>query len=192
MNQTQIKDPAMSCLLMQMARAANILTAEGQQELTERESIAEIVEGDGEPSYEFVTEVVEICSTIARLDLASLWEVVIFSWVVGCNEMDMNSIALHSPNRGVCSLAPIQRLSSSLGRGDETALTINGKRKGITRRDILKAMISSGVKERTLNLIVKALEAAKPRWAELIAESQITPEQRVALKDLIDRRLALL
>lgn len=139
-----------------------------------------------------VAEIVEHFSSIARLDVVTLFEQVIFCWVVGCRSTSLSSFALSRPNAGVCSLAPISELSVELATAtdkDEFALEINGKRRGIRRSDFEAAMKFMDLKDRIIRITIDKIVNAKEQWGEIIEKSTLSEEQKRAFTDQISDRL---
>ncbi len=195
---------------MKMAEAVAILVAPHQLVVTEDEvvqcvnrevvgeTICEITQTPDQECFdaecEFVAEVVEECSTIGRLDVINLWERVIFAWVVGDAEQGMLSFSLHEAHAGLFALAPISRLSPlSASHEVEIALSVNSKRRGLSRRDFVKgALESPSLKSRALNIIFNKFIGAVDKWREIIFDSELTEQTKREFFALVEARIEAL
>ncbi len=146
-----------------------------------------------EGQYEEVMELIEEYSSVNRIDVVTLWEQVVFAWICGNSDFNLKHIALYEPYKGICSLAPLKyATSTALSNSDllgTMALSINGKRSGVKRADIERAMRESGLKMRAINIIFKKFVAAKQTWFELIDSSPIDEELKDRYKKLLENQL---
>ncbi len=136
-------------------------------------------------SIEEVMEFVEEHSSVNRIDVINLWEHIVFAWICGNSDFNLEDIALYEPYVGICSLAPlgVVRMGDFNKPFDGAmALSVNGKRKGITRQDLEGAMRRTGLKGRAMNIIFKKFFSARERWFELVDASLLSDEQKVACK----------
>ncbi len=144
-------------------------------------------------SYEQISEIIDNHSTIAKLDVLNFWEQVAFAWVAGCNEMGHLNFAMYQPHRGIYSLTPAFDLvaTSILDNSptDELALSINRKRRNITRQDFEVAMKGSGIKDKMINSIFARFIAAQESWHSLIESSYIDSELKLRYREFIDRNI---
>ncbi len=201
--------PTLEALAMRLARVALILTrsstlvrsSDGELQFamakdSSVESLSDFVgslegcEFDG--SVEMIADVVDDFSSISRLDLVNLFEQVIFGWVVGCDSLSLGSFAFSRPNAGVCSLAAAFDFVPQLGSSGEFALTVNGKRKGIVRRDFEAAMRYMGLKDRIIRITIEKMINSKERWLEIIERAPLSEEQRSQFASIISCRIAAL
>ncbi len=208
-------------LTMKLAQAAHIVTAshslvslsDGSRRLAVRrvdidnegrqlpmEDVCQISELSFEEryegEYEQITEMIEECSSVNRIDLITLWEHVVFAWICGNSDFNLSQIALNEPYAGICSLAPL-RFATSVALYDPSkvgamALGVNGKRRGVGRADLEAAMRSTALKNRAINLIFKKFVASRDVWFELVDNSWLEPQQKADYKILLDRQLKIL
>ncbi len=176
--------PTLEILTTELAQAAMILTLSPTQREVERDTMRTIMEEDYHPdgSYEQIAQVVEQSSMIAKLDLLNFWEQLAFGWVVGCESMGYDDFALYAPHRGLYALSPIFSLCVSLSADDELPLSLNGKRRGVTRADFEVAMKRSGVRAKIINNLFARFVEALPKWCAIIEESQLSDVEKSQYK----------
>ncbi len=144
-------------------------------------------------SYEQIAEIIANNSTISRLDVLNFWEQVAFSWVSGCSSMGYLNFAMYQPNRGIYSLTPAFDLVStatlSEAGGDELALSVNRKRRGISYCDFEVAMKRSGLKEKIIKGLFARFASTYDLWCEMIDSSLIEEELKLRYKGYIKERI---
>lgn len=105
-------------------------------------------------SYEQITKLIQKYSSTPQLDLINFWEQVIFSWVTRNADMHLKNFSLYSPNKGYHTLTPsYDMLSTALVIPEDTkelALTLNGKKSKIRKKDFITAITSSDVQEKII------------------------------------------
>ena len=107
-------------------------------QLTERQT-----EYKYKSSYEQIAKVIAQYSYVPLLDLTDFYEQVFFSWLVGNNDMHLKNFSLYAP-KGKWLLTPAyDLLNVSMANPKDTeemALTLNGRKKRITKSDFVSAM----------------------------------------------------
>ena len=107
-------------------------------QLTERQT-----EYKYKSSYEQIAKVIAKYSYVPLLDLTDFYEQVFFSWLVGNNDMHLKNFSLYAP-KGKWFLTPAyDLLNVSMANPKDTeemALTLNGRKKRITKSDFVSAM----------------------------------------------------
>ncbi len=112
-------------------------------QLTERQT-----EYKYKSSYEQIAKVIAKYSYVPLLDLTDFYEQVFFSWLVGNNHMHLKNFSLYAP-KGKWLLTPAyDLLNVSMANPKDTeemALTLNGRKKRITKSDFVSAITLSGI-----------------------------------------------
>ena len=75
---------------------------------------------------------------------------------------------------------------------EELALTLNGKKRKLQRKDFEKAILASGVSEKVIDNIAKKFRKAIIKWLDLIDVSFLPEDMKRQYKKLILKRLMLL
>ena len=146
-------------------------------------------------SYEQIAKLIKKYSAVPQLDLVNYWEVVVFSWITGNSDMHLKNFSLYKTAMGY-SLTPAYDLLATLivmpEDTEELALTLNGKKRKLQRKDFEKAILASGVSEKVIDNIAKKFRKAIIKWLDLIDVSFLPEDMKRQYKKLILKRLMLL
>ena len=146
-------------------------------------------------SYENVAKLIRQFSSMSQLDLVNYWEVVVFSWVTGNSDMHLKNFSLLSRVPGLYTLAPAYDLLNVhllFDDPEELALTLDGRKRKITRQNFINAMSASGLEEKVIANIFQKFQKVQPRWNAFIDESFLPAEMREQFKAEIAQKLAVL
>lgn len=139
-------------------------------------------------SYERIAKIIKERSSAPLLDVVNFWEVVVFSWITGNADMHLKNFSLYKPS-SVYSLTPAYDLLSTAlvmpGDTEELALTLNGKKRKITRTDFEKAMAASGMDDKMIVNLFSKLAKAIPKWNEVIDSSFLPEDMKSAYQEKI-------
>ena len=94
-----------------------------------------------------------------------------FAWLSGNGDLHAKNVSMVQQPHGEWSIAPVYDIPSTVVYGDKTlALTLGGKRSGISRKHFLGWATGLGLTERAATQVVElALKAAGPLLADLDA-----------------------
>ena len=145
-------------------------------------------------SVEKVGKVVAEHSSNTLLDLLRLFEVVLFSYITGNNDMHLKNFSLILSGQD-WSLAPaydLLNVNLHLSEDtEETALTIGGKKRKLTKSDFINLGMSFRLTEKQiLNAFNRFIKEEKTMEQE-IKSSFLSPENQMKYIDLLEARLAL-
>jgi serine/threonine-protein kinase HipA len=147
-------------------------------------------------SYEQIAKAINKFSSAPKLDLVNFWELVTFSWITGNADMHLKNFSLYRLPTGDYTLTPAYDLLSTTlvmpEDSEEMALTLNGKKRKITKDDLVKAVTASGIDLKIIDNMAKKLVKAVPKWFDLIDNSFLPEDMKHKYKTLILRRLILL
>jgi serine/threonine-protein kinase HipA len=147
-------------------------------------------------SYEQIAKAIKKFSSAPKLDLVNFWELVTFSWITGNADMHLKNFSLYRLPTGDYTLTPAYDLLSTTlvmpEDSEEMALTLNGKKRKITKDDLVKAVTASGIDLKIIDNMAKKLVKAVPKWFDLIDNSFLPEDMKHKYKTLILRRLILL
>lgn len=145
-------------------------------------------------SYEQIAKLIVKYSAIPKLDLVNYWEQVYFCWLTGNADMHLKNFSLYSPEPHRFVLTPAyDMLSTALAMPEdkeELALTLNGKKAKITRKDFEKSMLTTGVEQKVIDNIFSKFEKLLPKWEKLIEMSFLNEEMKISYNDLVLRNLS--
>ncbi len=132
-----------------------------------------------EGSYEEVAETILKYSETPGFDVISLYEIVLFSFLTGNNNMHLKDFSLISEPAIGYHLSPAYNLvSTQVIRKDndrDLALTLNGKKDGLNLKDFLIAMLQAGITDKTIKNILGRFSLAIPKWHDFI-DTSFLPE----------------
>ncbi len=144
-------------------------------------------------SYEQIAKTILRYSSTPKLDAVNFWEQVLFSWLTGNADMHLKNFSLYSRNQGVYGLTPAYDLLSTAlvlpEDTEESALTLNGRKRKLRRNDFVQAMTASGMDEKVIDNLFKKFIKAIPKWNEWIDVSFLPDEMRGKYKALIAERI---
>ena len=146
-------------------------------------------------SYEQVAKLIKKYSAMPQLDLVNFWEVVIFSWITGNADMHLKNFSLYNTSLGHCLTPAYDLLSTAIVMPEdkeELALTLNGKKSRIVRRDFEKAILGSGISEKVVENIAKKFRKALIKWLDLIDQSFLPDDFKKQYKRLVIKHMVLL
>lgn len=143
-------------------------------------------------SYEQIAKLIKKYSATPQLDLVNFWEVVVFSWIVGNSDMHLKNFSLYKTPTGY-SLTPAYDLLSTAivmpEDKEELALTLNGKKAKLRRKDFEQSIMASGVSEKVLENIAKKFRKTLIEWLDLINDSFLPNDFKRQYKRLILKRM---
>jgi serine/threonine-protein kinase HipA len=145
-------------------------------------------------SHEQIAKAILKYSAQPGLDVVNYYEVVLFSFLTGNADMHLKNFSLISRQGIGPVLAPAYDLVSTAlvnpKDQEELALTLNARKKKITRRDFITAFNSSYLEPRQQENIFNKMEAVKSTWNEWIHNSFLTEEYREDLIRIINQRFS--
>ena len=146
-------------------------------------------------SYENVGKLILRYSSMPQLDLVNYWEVVVFSWLTGNSDMHLKNFSLFSRVPGLYTLAPAYDLLNVhllFDDPEELALTLDGRKRKVTRQNFVNAMRRTGLDDKVTSNIFAKFAKVQPRWEAFIDQSFLPEDLREAYKAEIARRMTVL
>ena len=185
----RMKDGSIGYLTKRVDRTVDgaKIAMEDMCQLTERQT-----EHKYRSSYEQIGKAIRKYSVNAQLDMVDFLEIVYFSWLTGNNDMHLKNFSLYElDNEPV--LAPAYDLLSAVicnpSDDEELALNLNGKKKRIIDADFKAAFKTCGVPEIVFDRIKKKYVSLLPKFEEMIQNSFLSEELKIAYINLIHKRL---
>ncbi len=149
-------------------------------------------------SYERCGKIIKTHSMNHGLDLAQLFFRVVFSFAVGNSDMHLKNFSLIETEEGsgvyVLSAA-YDMLSTNVvipSDKEELALTINGKKQNIRRKDFLVFADTIGIPERSAEKMIEKIVKLKDKYISMCRDSYMPEQMRANLENLIEQRIAVL
>ena len=164
------------------------LAMEDMCQLTER-----LTEDKYHGSYEQIAKAIQRHSVTPGLDVVNFFELVLFSFLTGNADMHLKNFSLlEQPGLGMVLSPAYDLVNTALvhpADEEEMALTLNGRKKKLTKQDFVAAMNSLKLEEKQQEMIFNKMAKAWPRWQELIDRSFMSVEFKEQYKSLLKERM---
>lgn len=149
-------------------------------------------------SYERCGKIVSKYSTRKGLDMTELFLRIVFSFAVGNSDMHLKNFSLietsEASSKYVLSAA-YDMLSTNVvipTDQEQLALTINGKKQNIRRKDFFALAKAIGITEKSADKMVQKIVKLKDKYITMCNESYMPIDMRNSLNALIEQRIATL
>ncbi len=155
-------------------------------QLTER-----LTEHKYKGSYEQVAKAIKKYTANPGLDVTDFYELVLFSFLTGNNDMHLKNFSLLKRNLSYNFCPAYDLVASELvveGDDEDLALNLNGKKKKIKRIDFEIAMKGAGIEPKVIENIFKKYKKLLPTWTKFIDESFLPDSMKKEYKMLINKK----
>lgn len=142
-------------------------------------------------SYEQIAKAIRKHSANPGLDVTDFFELVLFSFLTGNNDMHLKNFSLLKRNSEYDLCPAYDLVASELvikGDDEDLALNLNGKKKKIKRNDFVIAMKGAGLEEKVIDNIFKKYKKLIPKWSKFIEESFLSESMNEEYKSLLNRK----
>lgn len=147
-------------------------------------------------SYERIGKAVVQYSSVPRMDVTNFFEVVLFSWLTGNNDMHLKNFSLYEPMEGTVRLTPAYDMLNAAiinpKDDEELALTLNGRKKKLKKSDFMKAAESIGLGGIIVERFIRKYIRLLPAFEGMINNSFLDDNLKVRYKELLHERAARL
>ena len=163
------------------------LAMEDMCQLTER-----LTEDKYDGSYEQIGKTISRHSTTPGLDLVDYFETVLFCFLTGNADMHLKNFALlEHPGLGMRLSPAYDLVNTALVNPDddeETALTLNGRKRRIQRRDFIAAMQHLQLTASQQDNIFTKMANAVPDWMDRIDAGFLSDDYKQSYKTILTER----
>ena len=149
-------------------------------------------------SYERCGKIVAKYSTTSGFDMTELYLRTVFSFAVGNSDMHLKNFSLIETDEGsgkyVLSAA-YDMLSTNVvipSDKEQLALTLNGKKQNIRRKDFLVFADTIGISERSAEKMIEKIVKLKEKYISMCRDSYMPEQMKANLENLIEQRIAVL
>lgn len=164
------------------------IAMEDMCQLTERQT-----EHKYKSSYERIAKAIGQYSSIPKMDITNYFEVILFSWITGNNDMHLKNFSLYEPYDGMIRLAPAYDLINAAilnpKDDEELALTLNGKKKKLKHSDFIAAGLTMGLERKTIERLIQKYAKLFPKMYTVINNSFLNEELKNKYIELLKERL---
>jgi serine/threonine-protein kinase HipA len=163
------------------------LHMEDMCQLTER-----LTEQKYHGSYEQIAKAIATYSANPGLDVVNFYEVVLFSFLTGNADMHLKNFSLIKNLSLGYQLSPAYDLVATAlvnpTDNEDLALTLNGKKRRINRKDFSISIGASGIDKKQEENIFKRMEKMSRRWLDFIDHSFLDKKMKKEYRELITGR----
>lgn len=147
-------------------------------------------------SYERCAKIIDQYSFQPGVDKAELFMRLVFCFVTGNSDMHLKNFSLIETSEAsgkyklsaAYDLLPVSVILPE--DTEQTALTLNGKKKRIKREDFLQYADSIGVPQKAANNMIKKVTSMKEQYIKMCEESYMPEQMKESLKSLIENRVS--
>ncbi|MEX1191914.1 MAG: HipA domain-containing protein [Brumimicrobium sp.] len=142
-------------------------------------------------SYEQIAKAIKKYTINAGLDVVDFYELVLFSFLTGNNDMHLKNFSLIKKSLKYHLCPAYDLVASELiveGDDEDLALNLNGKKKKIKRNDFETAMNNAGIDQRVIENIFKKYKKLIPKWTQVINESFLPESMKKEYVDLLKKK----
>ena len=149
-------------------------------------------------SYERCGKIVAKYSVNSGLDLSQLFYRIVFSFAVGNSDMHLKNFSLIETEEGKSEYvlsAAYDMLSTNVvipEDNEQMALTINGKKQNIRRKDFIIFAETIGVPQKAAEKMIEKVVKLKDKYIAMCRESYLPDDKKETLEKLIEERIAVL
>jgi len=149
-------------------------------------------------SYERCGKIVNKYSCRAMLDISEMFLRIVFSFAVGNSDMHLKNFSLIETEEGSVKYmlsAAYDMLSTNVVipvDKEQMALTVNGKKQNILRKDFFVLAGTIGLEERIAERMLEKIVKLEGRYLDICAESFMPDNMKEELCKLIGRRIAVI
>jgi len=126
------------------------------------------------------------------MDVTNYFEVLLFSWLTGNNDMHLKNFSLYEPKDAIRLTPGYDLLNAAIINSkddEELALTLNGKKKKLTRQDFIASGVNMGIEQRTVDLLIAKYKKLQPKMNDLVNRSFLSDELKSSYIALLSERL---
>ena len=145
-------------------------------------------------SYEQIGKAIARYSASPGLDIINFFEQVLFSFLTGNADMHLKNFSLIDNSDLGYILSPAYDMVASglvvKGDDEELALTLNGKKKKLSRKDFDEAISRFNIDTKAIDNMFRKMESSLTRWYDFINISFIPDDMKKSYHDLIKERVS--
>jgi serine/threonine-protein kinase HipA len=143
-------------------------------------------------SYEQIGKVIVRYSVNPGLDVTNFFEQVLFSFLTGNADMHLKNFSLiDNPDMGYILSPAYDMIASRLvveGDDEELALTLNGKKKKIRKKDFMEALNRFNIDKKAIENMFNKFKSSLNNWHHFIDISFLPDDMKNSYHDLISIR----
>lgn len=143
-------------------------------------------------SYERVRKTFLRYSLKSKMDVINFFELVLFSWLTGNNDIHLKYFSLYDTPGGV-RLAPAYDLINAAilnpSHEEGLALTLNGRKRRMQREDFIIAAATLGIESVVVTRLIEKHAKLLPLFEDPIESSFLSEDLKAQYRTLLQARL---
>ncbi|MGM9860615.1 MAG: HipA domain-containing protein [Muribaculaceae bacterium] len=146
-------------------------------------------------SYERIAKVIVKYSSMPKMDITNFFEVVLFSWLTGNNDMHLKNFSLYQHDNEIRLTPAYDLLNASIvnpNDNEELALTLNGRKKKLKKDDFIQAGNTMGIETKVISNLFNKYIKLRPKYEEAILNSFLNEELKAQYISLLKERISRL
>lgn len=143
-------------------------------------------------SYEQIAKMIARYSSVPRLDLTNFFELLLFCWITGNNDMHLKNFSLYCPQSQYVLTPAYDLVNAALVNPqdkEELALTLNGKKSKLKLQDFIQSAERMRLTEKFVEQTVKRFRKFLPVWQQTISRSFVSDELKQGYMEMLGERL---
>lgn len=164
------------------------IAMEDMCQLTERQT-----EYKYKSSYERIAKAISQYSSMPKMDVVNFFEIVLFSWITGNNDMHLKNFSLYEPQEGMIRMTPAYDLLNAAilnpKDDEELALTLNGRKKHLKRSDFVSAGEIMGIDTKIVDRLIGKYVRLQSEMTEFIGQSFLDDDLKSKYIGLVSERI---
>ena len=145
-------------------------------------------------SYEQIAKAIAKYSANPGLDITNFFEQVLFSYLTGNADMHLKNFSLIDSSEMGYVLSPAYDMVSSrlvvTGDEEDLALTLNGKKKKLRKKDFLEAINRFNIDSKAIENLFDKFRKSEKQWYEFINISFLPDDMKNSFQNLIKERIS--
>ena len=144
-------------------------------------------------SMEQVISIIEQFCTFPKIEFITLFKLTLFNYLVGNEDMHLKNFSIITKNKKNCLSPAYDLLNTTIATQnskEELALTLNGKKNNLTKKDFLTYFAIERLKlnQVIINEVMDDFLNALPHWLQLINHSFLSPVMKDKYQVLVQER----
>ncbi|MBR1786478.1 MAG: HipA domain-containing protein [Paludibacteraceae bacterium] len=143
-------------------------------------------------SYEQIAKMIARYSSVPRLDLTNFFELLLFCWITGNNDMHLKNFSLYCPQSQYVLTPAYDLVNAALVNPqdkEELALTLNGKKSKLKLQDFIQSAERMRLTEKFVEQTVERFDKFLPLWRQTISRSFVSDELKQGYMEMLQERL---
>ena len=147
-------------------------------------------------SHEKIAKAILKHSVNPGLDVVNFYEQVLFAFLTGNTDMHLKNFSLINTQGIGYILSPAYDMVATAlvnpADNEELALTLNGRKRKITRNDFIAAFTAAKIDVKAQENIFKKFEKVSEKWMEFIEVSFVSDNFKKGYREIITQKITLL